>query len=115
MKTGVKVGIGAAIAAVVIGGAAYGISQENVTPPPPTSNYTITMSAQSSGQVGATIPFTVTVLNNGSGVSGISVTLTDSTTGTSSTATTNSSGVAVFDVTFKSAGDYSLYASAVVP
>lgn len=81
----------------------------------PSSDYTISLSAPSSGKTGEQITMTATVENNGSGVPGIVVTLTDQTTGTTLQSTTGTGGVASFLVEFKESGDYSLYASAVVP
>jgi len=58
----------------------------------------------------------VTVTNSVTGpVNGASVTLSDTTTGTTQTGTTNSSGVASFTVSFPSTGTYVFVATVTVP
>jgi len=122
MSKGKKVAIGTAIS--VVAGAAIVAGVVTAKPPsvapPPTSNYTISLTASTTTvTAGQTVLFTATVLNNGVPASGIPVTLTDQTTGGSASTTTNSSGIAEFDVTFSASqypvGTYTLYATAVVP
>lgn len=112
VSTGEKIGIGAGIAAV-IGGAIYFATKSSAAVP----NYSITISGPSDGVVGQSIPLNVTVIETSTNlpVSGITVTLTDQTTGTSSSSTTNSSGIASFDITFTNPGTYSFIATATVP
>lgn len=125
MSKGKKVAIGTAIsvvagAAIVAGVVTAKPPSVAPPPPPPTSNYTISLTASTTTvTAGQTVLFTATVLNNGVPASGIPVTLTDQTTGGSASTTTNSSGIAEFDVTFSASqypvGTYTLYATAVVP
>jgi len=64
--------------------------------------------------VNVNTPTTYTVLatdNNGNPVSGVNITLTDLTTGQSSTAATDTTGTATFTVTFNNPGTYVLQAS----
>ena len=107
-------GLGAV--AGIIGIAAVANAQSKVTtPPPPVSNYTITLSTSTpSASAGSTVVYTVSLTNNGVAVPGTSVSLTDITTGVSSSTNTNSSGIATFDVVFPSAGTFELQASASV-
>jgi hypothetical protein len=123
MSKGKKIAIGSAIAVIIGGGAAAKIlsaKQPSSTQQPPPSEYTISLSASTTTvTIGQTVVFTATVLENGNPAQGIPVTLTDLTTGKSSTTNTNSSGIAEFDITFGSnyvAGtQYVLQASAIVP
>ena len=113
LSKGAKVGIGlgavAGIAAIV------GVAAAKAPSSPPSSNYVLTLSSnESSVNAGGTVMFTANITNNGSPVSGTQVTLTDTTTGTSNSTTTDSSGNADFNVTFNSPGTYNLQASAVV-
>lgn len=76
----------------------------------PAASITISASA-TSVNVGQSVTISGTVLNaDGSAVSGQAVTLVDSTTGSTSSATTDSNGNYSFDITFNAAGAYSLYA-----
>ncbi|MGC8580588.1 MAG: hypothetical protein ACP5MB_11120 [bacterium] len=69
----------------------YGPITDNVNTP---TNYTV-----------------VATDNNNNHVSGVTITLTDLTTGTSSTATTDNTGTATFTITFNNPGTYVLQAS----
>ena len=76
------------------------------------NSITLTASA-TSVTVGQTVTFSGTVLDPlGNGLSGVTVTLVDSTTGTTSTTKSGSGGAFSFNVTFNSAGTYTLYAEA---
>ena len=115
------VAIGAGIAGLIgIGAAVVATAKPPSVPPsgtiPPTATYTVNLSTPTpSAPAGATVPFMVTLLENGNPVPGNAVTLLDITTHTSSTTNTDSSGVASFDVVFPNAGNYSIQASAKVP
>ena len=110
MKTGTAIVIGVATL-TVIGIGAYALSKKVVGTPTPTVS-----SLQLSGPTSATVntPVTYTVVaydQNQNPVPNISVTLTDLTTGSTSQATTDTTGTASFSVTFPSAGNYTLQAS----
>lgn len=116
-KTIAYIGAGASVLALATGLALA--SQPTRTggkkSPPSVSGYSLQLTtSQPSAPVGTRVPYKATLLQNGSPVSGQAVTLTDITTGTTSTTNTNSSGVADFDVTFDSPGTYELQASANV-
>lgn len=76
-------------------------------PPPTTSPYVITLSGPSSGKVDATLSYTVNLTSGGKAVSGQTITLYAGKTKETSILDLN--GNASFNVTFSSAGSYSLY------
>lgn len=79
--------------------------------------YSIVITGPTSGMVNQPVTLTVTVMDTttSSPVSDLNVILTDRSTGTSSTSTTDPSGQATFNLTFSTPGDYSFIATATVP
>ena len=67
-----------------------------------------------SAYAGSVVTFTATLSDNGAPVMNATIVLFDKTTGTSSTAVTDSSGHAAFSVMFSATGTYDVQASTVV-
>lgn len=116
LSKGVKIGIGiGAIAGVV---AIIGVASAKVispSPPPSSIPYKFsTIPPAIYGYVDVPVSIGVMLTDNGSPMSEVVMTLTDLTTGSSNTATTNALGVASYMVTFNAQGTYGLQASAVV-
>lgn len=111
-KTIAIIGAGASIVGLLAVGLSQGKQTTTTTPP---AQYSLTLTTtQPSAPANTKVPYTATLLKNGTPVAGQQVTLTDITTGTTSSTNTNVSGVADFDVTFPTPGTYDLEATADV-
>jgi len=117
LSTGAKVGIAAAVVAVLgIGGYEIYKYEQSIQPPsPPPSGYVLTLSGPSTADEGVPVNYTANLTDNGTPVSGVSVTLSVTGPSTNSESnTTDSNGNATFSVTFPDTGTYQLQASAEV-
>jgi hypothetical protein len=115
MKTETAIVIGAITVTAIVGGVYLLNKSKGAPTPSPTPSPSGVNSLLLSGPTSATVntPVTYTVVAydvNNNPVPNIPVTLVDLTTNISSQATTDTTGMAIFSVTFSSPGTYTLQA-----